>query len=214
MTDEPKIIPIEYLKIEPNLEKLPTIFKKLNLKNKKIQYEITKNIEIHKNKYIIIELLEELSEMIGETRTSMNEYKFYCINRDLKQVGSPIFHENNPSFETISTFPHDYVTLTVGEIIDEYLEIQDKKGYIYVTMDKKGYIPVVIENPITKGQLMQIMKYLLNHDVFYTYDLSEIFDDPLKIDDELYDILEYDHEIRCLKIFWFYKFLNCNGLLQ
>ena len=102
-----------------------------------------------------------------------------------------MFHENNPSFDTVSHFPHDYVTVTVDEIIHDYFEVQDKKGYP----------PVVIGNPITKGEVTQLLQYLLDHDVIYTYDLSEIFNDPLNKDDELYDVLEYDHEIRCLKIF-------------
>ena len=191
MTNKPEIIPIEYLKIEPNLEKLPEIFKNLGLKNEKKEYEIRKNIENHKNKYILIELLEELSEMIGTKINHMNEYKLYCINRDLKQLGSPIFYDFHPTFETISYFPHDYVILTVGEIIYAYFEVQEKKGYP----------ATVIGNPITKGEVMQLMQYLLNHDVIYTYDLSEIFDDPLNIDEECYDVLDYGYEIRCLKIF-------------
>ena len=191
MKNMPEIIPIEYLKIEPNFDKLPEILDKLNIKNKKTRLEITKNLENKENNTLIIELLDELADMIGERKTSMNEYRWYCINRDLKQNGSPVFHENKFGFDTIQHWPHDNLKVTAAELIKEYEQI------VY----KKGLIPTGIFPPITKGDLESVLQYLLNHDAIYTYNVGDLFNDPSHKKDEYYDVLDSDFEMNVLKVY-------------
>ena len=186
-----QIFPVEYLKIEPNFDKLPIILDKLKIKNEKTRLEITKTLENKENNPIIIELLEEMANMMGEKRTSMNEYRWYCVNRDLKQNGSPIYHENNPSYNSITHWPHDNVKLTVNELIEEYKDI------VY----KKGLIPPRISYPITKYDMECVLQYLLDHDVIYTYNVGELFDDPANKKKEYDDVMEHDYTIKCLKIY-------------
>ncbi len=187
----PEIIPIEYLKIEPNFDKLHGILDKLNIKNKKTRLEITKNLENKENNTLIIELLDELADMMGERKTSMNEYRWYCINRDLKQNGSPVYHENNFSFDSIQWWPHDNLKVTAAELIKEYEQI------VY----KKGLIPTDGFCPITKGDLESVLQYLLNHDAIYTYNVGELFDDPSHKEDEYCDVLDSDFEVNVLKVY-------------
>ena len=191
MKNMPEIIPIEYLKIEPNFDKLPEILDKLNIKNKKTRLEITKNLENKENNTLIIELLDELADMMGERKTSMNEYRWYCINRDLKQNGSPVYHENNFSFDSIQWWPHDNLKVTAAELIKEYEQI------VY----KKGLIPTDGFCPITKGDLESVLQYLLNHDAIYTYNVGELFDDPSHKEDEYCDVLDSDFEMNVLKVY-------------
>lgn len=187
----PEIIPIEYLKIEPNFDKLPGILDKLNIKNKKTRLEITKNLENKENNTLIIELLDELADMMGERKTSMNEYRWYCINRDLKQNGSPVYHENNFSFDSIQWWPHDNLKVTAAELIKEYEQI------VY----KKGLIPTDGFCPITKGDLESVLQYLLNHDAIYTYNAGDLFNDPSHKEDEYCDVLDSDFEMNVLKVY-------------
>ena len=191
MKNMPEIIPIEYLKIEPNFDKLHGILDKLNIKNKKTRLEITKNLENKENNTLIIELLDELADMMGERKTSMNEYRWYCVNRDLKQNGSPVYHENNFSFDSIQWWPHDNLKVTAAELIKEYEQI------VY----KKGLIPTDGFCPITKGDLESVLQYLLNHDAIYTYNVGELFDDPSHKEDEYCDVLDSDFEMNVLKVY-------------
>ena len=191
MKNMPEIIPIEYLKIEPNFDKLPGILDKLNIKNKKTRLEITKNLENKENNTLIIELLDELADMMGERKTSMNEYRWYCINRDLKQNGSPVYHENNFSFDSIQWWPHDNLKVTAAELIKEYEQI------VY----KKGLIPTDGFCPITKGDLESVLQYLLNHDAIYTYNAGDLFNDPSHKEDEYCDVLDSDFEMNVLKVY-------------
>ena len=191
MKNMPEIIPIEYLKIEPNFDKLPEILDKLNIKNKKTRLEIIKNLENKENNTLIIELLDELADMMGERKTSMNEYRGYCINRDLKQNGSPVYHENNFSFDSIQWWPHDNLKVTAAELIKEYEQI------VY----KKGLIPTDRFCTITKGDLESVLQYLLNHDAIYTYNVGELFDDPSHKEDEYCDVLDSDFEMNVLKVY-------------
>ena len=191
MKNMPEIIPIEYLKIEPNFDKLHGILDKLNIKNKKTRLEITKNLENKENNTLIIELLDELADMMGERKTSMNEYRWYCINRDLKQNGSPVYHENNFSFDSIQWWPHDNLKVTAAELIKEYEQIVYKKGLIATD----GFCP------ITKGDLESVLQYLLNHDAIYTYNVGELFDDPSHKEDEYCDVLDSDFEVNVLKVY-------------
>ena len=189
--DYPQIIPIEYLEIEPNFYKLPDILDKLHIKNKKIRLEIIKNLENKENNRIIIELLDELSDMIGKPKNNMNLYRWYCINRDLKQNGSPVFHENKFGFDTIQHWPHDNLKVTAAELIKEYEQI------VY----KKGLIPTDGFCPITKGDLESVLQYLLNHDAIYTYNVGDLFNDPSHKEDEYCDVLDSDFEMNVLKVY-------------
>jgi len=191
MFDIPQIFPVEYLIIKPNFDKLPKILDELKIKNEKTRLEIIKTLENNENNDIIIELLDEMVDMIGERRTSMNEYRWYCINRDLKQCGSPVFHENNFSFDSIQCWPHDNIKLTIVELIKEYEQI----------VCKKGLIPAGIFPPITKGDLESILQYLLNHDAIYTYNVGDLFNDPSHKEEEYCDVLDSDFEINVLKVY-------------
>lgn len=189
MTDEVPMIVIG----EPNksnIDKLYPVFKKLGITGVKERIELEKYLKNHPNSYGIIELLEELSELQGVKNTFNNRYKIYTVNRDLKQLGSPLFGENLLTYDDLERTSHEYIEVSREDIIEMHIELRHKQGR---RGDYLNWYP-------TKRNIKVLLSDLLFHDVIMSYAIEDLFND-ITDGKEWDELVPEGQLIRVLKIY-------------
>ena len=173
-----------------NLDKLYPIFKKLGITGVKERIELEKYIKNHPNSYGIIELLDELGNMQGCKNTFENRYKLFTINRDLKQLGSPLFGENLLTYDDLEKTAHEYIQVSREDIIKMHIELRIKQGRQGAYLN---WYP-------TKRNIRTLLSDLLFHDVIMSYAVEDLFND-ITDNKEWVELVGEDQLIRVLKIY-------------
>lgn len=187
MTNEIPIITIGEPK--DNLDKLDDIFKKLEIINKQECDMLKEYIQNHSNRYVIIELLDELADMQGCKNTFENRYKLFTINRDLKQLGSPLHIDNWLTYNDMDRLPHDYIYVSREDIIEMHINLRHKQS---LADDYLNWYP-------TKRNIRALLSDLMANDVIVYYVVEDLFDD-ITNDDEWNEVMGPDDRIRVIKI--------------
>lgn len=187
MTDEIPMITIGRPN-KSNLDKLPEVFKKLEIIGVNERISLEKILENHPNSYGIIELLDELGNMRYCNDTHENRFKIYCINRDLKQLNSPLYGENLLTHQDINRLSYEE-QVTCEDIIEMHIELRHKQG-------REGeYLNLYP----TKRNIIIILSNLVSNDIICSYSLADLFIDIF--DNEEWDeLLPEDQLIPVLKI--------------
>lgn len=185
------IITIKSLEKDFDSDRLCEILDKLGVKDEKIITEITENLRNHKNRNEIIDILGSLVDMQGVIRTHQNLYYLYRFNRDLVQLGSPIWSDPIDYIDDVLKFPTKTENLTINDIVYEYLEAQYMKGLPYDDELRCKH---------SKRNIERILRYLMNDCRIYTFDLGGVYDFPAEKQKEYDDWLRLDHEIEVMRI--------------
>jgi len=187
MTNEIPMIVIGEPK-EDNLNKLDGIFKKLGRTNKECDM-FKEYMQNHSNRYVIIELLDELADMQGCKNTFENRYKLFTINRDLKQLGSPLHIDNWLTYNDMDRLPHDYIYVSREDIIEMHINLRHKQSR---AGDYLNWYP-------TKRNIRALLSDLMANDVIVYYVVEDLFDD-ITNDEEWNEVMDPDDRIRVIKI--------------
>lgn len=172
-----------------NLDKLDDIFKKLGITNKLEHSQLKEYIQNHPNRYVIIELLDELGDHQGVKNTFDNRYQIFRINRDLKQSGSPLHGEGLLTYDDLDRLPHEYVEVSRDDIIQMHIDLRHKQG---LAGDYLNWYP-------TKRNIRALLSDLMFNDVIMSYAVEDLFDD-ITNDDEWNEVMGPDDRIRVMKI--------------
>ena len=175
-------------KPENNLEKLDAILEKLGITNTALKQHLTEDIKNHKNNYTIIDLLDKLSEQLCVKNTFENRYTIFCINRDLKQTGSPIHGENPLTYDDLYRLA-EWVEVSREDIIEMHINLRHTQGR---AGDYLNWYP-------TKRNIRIILSDLMSNDVIMSYAVEDLFTDILD-DEEWNELLGPDDMIRVRKI--------------
>ena len=184
-------ITIKSLENSPDLEKLHEILDEIGVKDEKTVTEITEYLRNHKNCNEIIDILGSVLDMRGSARTHQNLYYLYRFNRDLLQLGSPVWSNPIDYIDDVLKFPTKTENLTINEIVYEYLEAQYMKGLPYD--DELRCKP-------SKRNIERILRYLMDDCRIYTFDLGGVYDCPAMKQKEYDDWLRPDHELEVMRI--------------
>jgi len=185
------IITIKSLEKDFDSDRLSEILEKLRVNDEKIIGDITENLRNHKNRNEIIDILGSLVDMQGVIRTHQNLYYLYRFNRDLVQLGSPIWSDPIDYIDDVLKFPTKTENLTINDIVYEYLEAQYIKGLPYD--DELRCKP-------SKKNIETLLRYLKSNCNIYTFDLGGVYDCPAEKQKEYDDWLRHDHEIEVMRI--------------
>ena len=188
MTDEIPMIVIGEPK-EDNLNKLDDILDKIGKTNELERSKLKEYIENHPNSYIIIELLDELTEYEGAKNTFDNRYQIFRISRDLKQVGSPIYGEYLLTHDDISSLPHEYVEVSPDDIVRMHIDLRHKQGLVD---DYLKWYP-------TKKNIRRILSDLMFNDVIMSYAVEDLFKD-ITDTKEWNEVMDPDDKVRVLRM--------------
>lgn len=182
--------PIVRIEAEDNIEKLPEILEKLNIKNEKLCEEVTEYLKNHKNRNEIIDILEKLCDIPGMKITHENLYWAYCINRDLVQLDSPIWSDPKDYIDDILKFPTKTEKVTFNDLSHEYYQLKEMKGH-----------PASVESTLPfKKSRESLLRYLMHNCVLYSFDIGDIYDCPAKKHKEYIEVLPSNHEIEVIRI--------------
>ena len=188
MTNEIPMIVIGKPK-EDNLNKLDDILDKIGKTNELERSKLKEYIENHPNSYIIIELLDELTEYEGAKNTFDNRYQIFRISRDLKQVGSPLYSNCLLTHDDLDKLPHEYVGLSREDIIEMHIDLRHKQGR---ADDYLNWYP-------TKRNMWEILNDLRYYDVIMSYALEDLVDD-ISDNKKWNELMGPDDKIHILRI--------------
>lgn len=189
MADEIPMIVIGKPK-EDNLDKLDDILDKIGKTNELEHSKLKEYIENHPNRYIIIELLDELADHQGVKNNFDNRYQIFRINRDLKQVGSPIYAENLLTYDDLNRLPHEYVEVSLDDIVRMHIDLRHKQG---LPDNYLNWYP-------TKKNIRRILSDLMLNDVIMSYAVEDLFED-ITDTKEWNKVMDPYDTVRVLKIF-------------
>ncbi len=174
-----------------NQDRLTEILTKLGIKDEKILNEIIETLRNHKNRNEIIDILGSILDLKGSKRTHENLYWLYRFNRDLLQLGSPVWSEPRDYVDDLEKFHSVEEEWSINDIIYDYLELQYMKGLPYD--DEWRCKP-------SKRNVEAVLRYLMGHCRIYSFDLGGVYDCPAMKHKEYDDWLSPGHTVKVIRI--------------